>query len=211
MRPNSAHGLGQARGTGTGLQRTQDGGGGDFPEFQGTGEAQEVIPVRNNPVQIDPVAGGVVEHSIIGCGIHAPKAGAADVRQTRTEPVTQKPEQSEHHIRICSGVGHNPRGLEFRLLLQHGGQQDQTVTQSSRHRDGVQAGELIRHQIVVSHSPPLAEIFGIGSGMHGSDGHGETHSVSGGNLPATPDFGQLQTVLGGHQPGVGSCQSSSRR
>jgi hypothetical protein len=78
-------------------------------------------------IQLEPVLGNNIELLVVGPRIDAPEARAADVGQAGTEAIAEVSEQAEHDIAIRTGVGHNPCGLQFGLLFEHHGEQDQTV------------------------------------------------------------------------------------
>ena len=85
-----------------------------------------------------------IELAVVGPRIDAPEARAANVGQARREAVAEVSEQPEHYFAIRTGVGHDPRGLQFGLLFEHHGEQDEAIAQRAGHRNRVQSGELIR-------------------------------------------------------------------
>jgi hypothetical protein len=70
----------------------------------------------------------------------------------------------------------------------------------------IQAGELIRQQIVPGNPAPDAEVFRVRTRMDRAHRHHETHAVGRGHLAAAPQVGERQATLGAHQGGIGSRQ-----
>ena len=137
---------------------------------------------------------------------HLKHSHDANVGQPRAETVAKQPEQPEDNITVSARVSHDLRRLQLGLLLQDHRQQNQAVAQSAGQGDGVQAGELVGDQIVVSHSPPGTKVLGVVSGVDCPHGHHKTHAVGGGDFPATPGAGQGDLVLRGRQACVGGNQ-----
>ena len=87
--------------------------------------------MRRTAIEVDALPSQSVEGAVVRLGVDSPEAAAADVGQARAEAIAEQPEQAEHNVAIRAGVGHDPRGLQLGLLLQHNGQQHQAVAQRS--------------------------------------------------------------------------------
>lgn len=74
------------------LQGAHDAHGRHAPQLERADQAQHIVPMRCDAIQAHALAGQCVEFSVIGLGINAPKARAADVGQAWTEAVAQQPE-----------------------------------------------------------------------------------------------------------------------
>ena len=103
-----------------------------------------------------------VKRAVVGPGIDPPEAGTTDVGEPRTEAVAEQAEETEHHIRVGPGVGHDLRGLQLCLLFERDREQHQAVAQRPRDRNAVQAGELIGHEVVVGDARPIPKYLGLG-------------------------------------------------
>ena len=97
--------------------------------------------------------------------------------EPRTEAVAEQAEETEHHIRVGPGVGHDLRGLQLCLLFERDREQHQAVAQRPRDRNAVQAGELIGHEVVVGDAPADTEVLGVGPRVHGAHRHHEAQAV----------------------------------
>jgi len=64
-------------------------------------------------------------------------------------------------------------------LLEHDGEQDQTVAQGSRDRNGIESGELIRDEVVPRDASALSEILWVGSGVNRLHRYGEAYRSQG--------------------------------
>ena len=62
--------------------------------------------------------GNAVQAAVIRCRINPPVPTAADVGDSWAEPVAQKPEQTEHNVRVSAGIGHDLGGMELCLLFE---------------------------------------------------------------------------------------------
>ena len=162
--------------------------------------------MRHDALQAKRVLRDGVELAIIGLGLDAPEAAAADVCQAGAEAVAQQAEQPEDDVTVGTRIGHDLRRLQFGLLFEHDRQQHQAVAESTGRRDRVEPGELIGEQVVPRHAFERAEVLGIGAGMHGANRHDEAHAVRGSDFAATPRMGERDAVLGGNQPGIGRRQ-----
>jgi hypothetical protein len=98
-------------------------------------------------VEVDGLACHAVKRAVVGPGIDPPEAGTADVGEPRTEAVAEQAEETEHHIRVGPGVGHDLRGLQRCVLFERAREQHQAVAQGVRDGDTVQAGELIGDEL----------------------------------------------------------------
>ena len=76
------------------LQDAHDGPGMDAAQLQRPGQAQHVLPVLGDQVDIDAVAREPVQRAVIGALVDAPEPGVADVGEPGTELVSEQPEQS---------------------------------------------------------------------------------------------------------------------
>ena len=124
-------------------------------------------------IRIDFVVGDAIQGAVVGMGIYPPQTGIPHVCDPRTETVSQQPEKTKHHIRVGSRIRHDFSWVQLRLLFQYDSEQDEAVTKRAGNHDTIQAGELIRDEIVISHAAAHAKIFGIRTGMNGSDGDDE--------------------------------------
>ena len=95
------------------LQRAHDTGGRYAPEFQRADRPQHIVPLWGDSVEVDGLACHAVKRAVVGPGIDPPEAGTADVGEPRTEAVAEQAEETEHHIRVGPGVGHDLRGLQL--------------------------------------------------------------------------------------------------
>jgi predicted RNA binding protein YcfA (HicA-like mRNA interferase family) len=72
----------------------------DQAEFQRAGQPKQIVPVLSDQIQIDTMACDAIERAVVGRGVDAPVAGAADVGDSGAEPVAQQPEQAENHVGV---------------------------------------------------------------------------------------------------------------
>ena len=185
------------------LQGTHDAHGGDESELERADQAQHVVPMRCDAIEVDALPGQRIEITVVGVRIDAPKAAAADVGQAGTEAIAQQSEQPENDIAVGAGVGHDLGGLQLGLLLQHDRQQDQAVAQGAGHRDRVEAGALIGEQVVPGDAATAVEILRVRSGVEASHGDHEAHAVGGCHIAAAPGSRQRDAILCGDQHRIG--------
>ena len=114
--------------------------------------------MRHDALQAKPVLRDGVELAIIGLGLDAPEAAAADVCQAGAEAVAQQAEQPEDDVTVGTRIGHDLRRLQFGLLFKHDRQQRQAVAERTGRRDRVEPGELIGEQVVPRHAFERAEV-----------------------------------------------------
>jgi hypothetical protein len=112
-----------------GLQHAHNGAGVDAAEFERSGQAQQVLPVPADELDVDPVAGQAVERAVVGGPVNAPEAGIADVGEPGAELVAQEPEQPEHRVSVGCSIGHDFRGFEVGFLVEQQSQDQQAVAQ----------------------------------------------------------------------------------
>ena len=186
------------------LQDAHDGAGMDAAQLQRPGEAQHVLPVLGDEVDVDAVAREPVQHAVIGSLVDAPKSGVADIGEPGAELVSEQPEQSEHCVGVGGSVGHDLGWREVGFLTEQQPQNDQAVAQRARHDDGVQPGELVGDEVVVGDAAAGAEVFWVRPGMDCAAGCDKADAIGRGHLAAAPDMGDRRGVLRGHDPGVGS-------
>ena len=153
--------------------------------------------------QIDGAFADAVERAVVGFPVDPPQPGVAEVGQARAELVAEQPEQAKHRIGVRGGVGHEFDRLQFGLLFEEKGEQHQAVAQGAGNDDAVQAAELVGQQVVPGHAAGLAEILRVRPGMDGARRGGEAHAVRRGDIAGTPDFGERQRGVGGHDPRTG--------
>jgi hypothetical protein len=89
--------------------------------------ARTADPVRHAGTSRVPIDSGQPTRAMV----------SINVGQARAEAIAEQPEQAEHHVAVGTGIGHDLRRLEVRLLFEHYGQQDQAVAQRARHGDVV--------------------------------------------------------------------------
>ena len=70
---------GQLGRTVVGLQRARNAGCADDAQLQRSRQAQQVVPVLGDQLDVDPVRSKFVKRAVIGLAIDAPEPGAADV------------------------------------------------------------------------------------------------------------------------------------
>ena len=63
------------------LQGSHDAHGGDESELERADQAQHIVPVWRDPVEVDALPGQRVEITVVGVRVDAPKAAPADVGQ----------------------------------------------------------------------------------------------------------------------------------
>ena len=78
------------------LQDAHDGAGMDAAQLQRPGQAQHVLPVLGDEVDVDAVARQPVQRAVISALVDAPEPGVADVGEPGTELVSEQPEQPEY-------------------------------------------------------------------------------------------------------------------
>lgn len=78
--------------------------------------------------------------------------------------------------------------------------------QGAGHGDGVQAGELVGHEVIVGDAAFGAEALRVGAGVDGAHRYQEAQPVGGGDIAATPPPRQVDAVLGGDKAGIGQGQ-----
>jgi len=90
-------------------------------------------------------------------------------------------------------------------LLENDSQQHKTVSQSSWNDYGVQTGELIRNEVVISNAALIAEILWIWAGVDCPDRDYEPKAISGSNFATTPCVDKRDVVLRSHERRIGFC------
>jgi hypothetical protein len=90
-------------------------------------------------------------------------------------------------------------------LLDNDSQQHKTVSQSSWHNYGVQTGELIRNEVVISNAALIAEILRIWACVDSPDRDDEPKAISGSNFANNPCVHERDVVLGSHERRIGFC------
>ena len=138
-------GLGQSGRALAHLERAHDALCRHPAKLERAGQAQHVVPMWLDFLQVDIVSGYRIEHAVVGLRVDPPKARTADIGQARAESVAKQAEQPENHVAVRACVRHDLRRLKVRLLFQDYGQQDQAVAQRARHRDAIQSGKLVRY------------------------------------------------------------------
>jgi hypothetical protein len=92
------------------------------------------------------------------------------------------------------------------LLCEHHGQEHQAVTERARDGHGMQAAELVGHQVVPRDATADAEIRGMGSGMDRADRHDEPQAIGRGDLTTTSRLRQWHAVWRRDERGIGGDQ-----
>ena len=105
-------GAGQPGRAVAGLQRADQPCGLHGAELERSGQAKQVVPVLFNERHLGPVPCQAVQGAVVGLGVHAPEARAADVGQARAELEAKQVEDAEHDVGVGAGVCHHLRGLE---------------------------------------------------------------------------------------------------
>ena len=174
----------------------------DDTQLERTGQPKHVVPVFLDQICIHAMPCHTIQAAIIGSRIDAPVAGTPNIGDSRTEPVAEQPEQTEDHIGVGSGVGHDLGRMQFRLLFQNHREQKQAVPYSAGDHNRIQTGELVRNQVVVSHAVFITKILGVRSGIESANGNNKADSVSRRHLAASPQLDNRDSVLCGDQTGV---------
>src|ERR1700733_13166011 len=117
-------------------------------ELERSSETDEVGPIVSDQVEIDDALRNLLERAVIGGAVDAPELCAANIRQSRAELITEQPEQAENGVGISGGVGHDFLGIEFGLLFEQQGEDDETVAQGSRHDGSIEATKTCWRGIV---------------------------------------------------------------
>ena len=172
------------------LQDPHDGASMDATQLQRPGQAQHVLPVLDDEVDVNAVTGEPVQQAVIDGLVDAPEPGVADVGEPWAELISQQPEQPEHRVGIGGGIGHDLGWCEIGFLAEQQPQDDQAVAQRAGHDDGVQPGELVGDEVVVGDAAAGAEVFRVQPGMDGAAGGDEADAVGRGHLATAPDIGR---------------------
>ena len=175
-------------------------------ELERSSKTDEVGPIVSNQVEIDGALRNLLERAVIGGAVDAPELCAANIRQSRAELIAEQPEKAENGVGISGGVGHDFLGIEFGLLFEQQGEDDETVAQGSRHDGSVEAGELIGEHVVPGEAARPAIIFWVGSGMDGACRSDETHAVGRGDFAGTPMLDKRQFAVGCDNEGAGGVE-----
>jgi hypothetical protein len=91
--------------------------GGNRPEVQRPGNAQEVFPVVADQVQVEPMARDGIQRAIVSGRIDPPKSSCSHVGQARAKAIPQQRKQPEDDVAVGCLVGHDLRWVEARILL----------------------------------------------------------------------------------------------
>src|SRR5579872_5720972 len=97
--------------------------------------------------------------------------------------------------------------MQFCLLFENRGEQEQAVSQRARHHDGIEASELVRDEIVIGDAAFVSKVFGVGAGMERPDRNDKAEAISRRYFTATPRLYEWNAVLCGNQAGVRFGQS----
>lgn len=143
------------------LKNAHDARSFQVPKLEGVCKTDPVFPIVGEEIGIDGACGDCVKGTVV-CGPPcAPQPCTADVRQSWTKLIAQKPEQAKNGIGVDCGIGHYLQRIEFCFLLQEQGKNGKTVTQGAGNRHDTQAGILIREHILPSDAPALTEVHGL--------------------------------------------------
>ena len=69
-------------------------------------------------ISVDAVLRKVIERAVVRCFVHAPVAHTLQIREARTELVTEQLKQPEDHVAVASRVAHDFRGSQAGALLE---------------------------------------------------------------------------------------------
>jgi len=169
--------------------RTHDARGRRLPQFQRTRQAQQVIPVLGSQGDMDAGLGDGIELAVIGCGVDPPEPGTADIGEPGAETIAEQPEQAKHPIAAGAGIGHDLGGLQFGLLFQDYGQENQTVAEGTGDGDGMEASERVRNQVVPGDAAAGTEILGIRAGVNRTHRDHEAQAIRRWRLRRRPRTG----------------------
>jgi hypothetical protein len=121
------------------LEYTQQLGGADGPGRQRAGDAQDVLPLLADQVDVDAVAGEAVEWSVVGVAVDAPEALIGQASGAGAELVAQQPEQPEDLIGVGGLVGDDRRraAVAGRLEFEQAVEDHQRIAQGAGDDDRV--------------------------------------------------------------------------
>src|SRR3546814_1062849 len=86
-------------------------------EFQRSGQAQQVIPVLDDQLGVDPVRREVVQHTVIGLSIDTPEPRAADIGDARRELEPEEVENAENRVGIAGRIRSEEHTSELQSLM----------------------------------------------------------------------------------------------
>jgi len=115
------------------------------------------------------------------------------------------PNEGQIQHRCTLRIRHDLDWTKFCWLLENDSQQHKTVSQSSWHNYGVQAGELIRNEVVMSNATLIGEILWIWACVDSPDRDDEPKAISGSNFATTPCVHERDVVVRSHQRRIGFC------
>ena len=88
------------------LERPHDARNLEMPEFQGTGEADDIGPIFVNQPEMDGAFAEAVERAVISFAMDPPQLDVAEIGQARAKLVAEQLEHADHRIGGRSSVGH---------------------------------------------------------------------------------------------------------
>jgi len=88
------------------LQDADDSADTDAAQLDRLGQAQHVLPVLDDKIDVDAGARQPVQRAAVGDFVDAPEPGVANIGEPGTELVAERPEQSEYCIGVGGGVCH---------------------------------------------------------------------------------------------------------
>lgn len=91
------------------MQNAQQFGGADGAGRERAGDAQDVVPVRDDRPGVDPVASEPVQRAVVGLTVDSPEALVGQRGGARAELVAQQPEEAEDLVGVGGLVGDDRR------------------------------------------------------------------------------------------------------
>jgi hypothetical protein len=191
---------------GTPEDGAQEFGGTHGPLVERPGDAQQIVPVADNQWDGHAGSGNGIQTPIIGRRIHPPKAGFADIGQPGAELVAEEPKQAEDDITDPGGIRHDFDRLELGLVFEEAIQDGHRIAERAWDDDRMEAGELVRGEVVIGHAAMRVEIVAMGPGIDRADRDDEPQPIRGRDFASAPGLGQGNGRLGIHEARIGACQ-----
>jgi hypothetical protein len=143
---------------------------------------------------------------VIGAGIEAPELRFPNISQAWTKLVAQQPKQAKHHITDTGRICHDLHRPQLCLVFQEAIEDIHGITQGPRDDNGMEAGELVRREVVIRHATIRIEILAVGTGIDRADRDHEPQPIRRGDFTPALLLRQRHGGLRVDEAGVGSGQ-----
>jgi hypothetical protein len=99
----------------------------------GAGQPQQVGPVRADPTEVDPAAGGGGERAVVRARVDPPQLGVGQIGQLWAVVKAEQSHQPAHHVAVRAGVADDDLRAAAAVLAVDQVDHVQRVARGARH------------------------------------------------------------------------------